>query len=68
MGVVGVFIGFLFPTIIFILIMRLLGAWMLKINEVIRLLKEIKILLGGSEENLPLEGVRGLFLKNENSK
>jgi len=34
----------------FILIVRLFGAWMLRINEVIKLLKEIKILLGGKEE------------------
>ncbi|CAN5562180.1 hypothetical protein BH10BAC4_BH10BAC4_05400 [soil metagenome] len=37
-GLVTVIIFF----IVFLLVMRLLGAWMLRINDVITLLKEIK--------------------------
>lgn len=36
------FIGIIVIIGVLIFVMRLLGAWMLRINEVIKLLKEIK--------------------------
>ena len=42
--IVSIIVSLVLVTI-FILITRLLGAWMLRINEIIRELKEIKYLL-----------------------
>lgn len=47
----AVFISFLVFFVIGLLIMRLVGAWMLRINDVISELREIKYILKNSNGN-----------------
>jgi NhaP-type Na+/H+ or K+/H+ antiporter len=43
-------IGAIIIIVLVVLVMRFLGAWMLRINEIIDLLKEIKVLLKSETE------------------
>lgn len=52
-GLVFVVFTFLLLTVLFILVMRWLGAWMLRINEVIEQLQKINSKLENTSSSLP---------------